>query len=252
MLKVRVIAVLTFNGIALVKTKNFSNPRMLGNPTQVAKVFNLRNIDELVFVDINASKQGRKINIPLIQRVIKECYMPVAIGGGVGSIEDIQALLKCGADKVIIKSQAIKNPKFITEAASFFGSQCISIAVDVVQRDGQYILFHEGDESIDALDFLQEMEKRGAGELIVNSVDADGTMNGFDIELYKSISNKSNLPIVAVGGGGEMDHYSELFRETSIEAVGSSSIFAYTRYTPNDIKKALQEDGIPVRLFEKN
>jgi cyclase len=252
MLKVRVIAVLTFNGIALVKTKNFSNPRMLGNPTQVAKVFNLRNIDELVFVDINASKQGRKINIPLIQRVIKECYMPVAIGGGVDSIGDIQALLKCGADKVIIKSQAIKNPKFITEAASFFGSQCISIAVDVVRRDGQYILFHEGDESIDALDFLQEMEKRGAGELIVNSVDADGTMNGFDIELYKSISNKSNLPIVAVGGGGEMDHYSELFRETSIEAVGSSSIFAYTRYTPNDIKKVLQEDGIPVRLFEKN
>lgn len=249
MLKVRVISILTFNGLSLVKTNKFSNPRMIGNPIQVAKVFNSRNIDELIFLDINATSENRKINLSVVKKIMDECYMPVGIGGGIKTIQDIQDLLNIGADKVIIKSQAIIDPAFILEASNIFGSQCISISVDVIEKNGKHYIYNKIHEKLRLEDFVLEMERQGAGELIINSVDKDGTMSGFNIELCKYVQNITNLPLVAVGGGGDLEHYKELFLQTTIQAVGSSSIFAYTRYTPNDIKRKLFEINIPVRNF---
>jgi cyclase len=248
MLKIRVIPILTFNGFALVKTKEFKNPRMLGNPIQSARVFNQRGVDELIFLDIQATKQKRKINLNIVKEVIKECFMPVGIGGGINTIDDINDLLRIGADKVIIKTAALSNPDFVIEAANFFGSQCITIAIDVIKRNEEYYIQNELGLDIKALDFIQLMEINGAGELIVNSVDNDGKMNGFDIDLIRFVEKNTKIPIVAVGGAGNMNHINDLFTKTSIGAVGASSIFSYTQHTPKDIKLEIQTIGKPVRL----
>ena len=145
MLKVRIIPILTFNGFALVKTKQFAQPRMVGNPVQAARVYNSRGVDELIFLDIFASKQNRKQNLNIVRDVIKECFMPVGIGGGIKTIEDIQALLKIGADKVVIKTQALTNPDFILEASNFFGAQCITISADIKKQEDRYMVHNELD-----------------------------------------------------------------------------------------------------------
>jgi imidazole glycerol-phosphate synthase subunit HisF len=251
MQKIRILPILTFNGFALVKTNQFQNPRMVGNPVQSARIFNNRGVDELIFLDIMASKQNRKINLNLVRDVIKQCFMPVGIGGGIQNLEDINDLLKIGADKVVIKSRAIQNPKFIDEASSFFGSQCISISIDVMSVDGIYYIYNHGITDILALDFILKMQDLGAGEIILNSVNNDGMMDGFDIDLYNFIESKTYLPIVMVGGGGDLTHYKNLFETTNCEAVGSSSIFYFTQYTNADIKLTLEEIGKPVRFSKQ-
>lgn len=248
MLKIRIIPILTFNGFGLVKTKQFSNPRMVGNPVQAARVYNSRGVDELIFIDIYATKQQRKLNQAIAREIIKECFMPIGVGGAIETIEDINNLLKIGADKVVIKSQALINPDFIEKAANFFGSQCITIAVDAKKNGQQYIIYNDFGLQILLDDFIRQMEDRGAGELVINSVDNDGMMKGFDIDLIAHTEKITNLPLIAVGGGGELDHYKELFSKTNIEAVGSASIFHFTQYTPLDIKKALHSLGKSVRM----
>ena len=248
MLKVRIIPVLTFNGFALVKTKNFKQPRMLGNPVQSARVFNDRMVDELVFLDIFASKQNRKINLKLVSDVLKECFMPVSVGGGIESIEDINDLLKIGADKVVIKTKALLDKNFIKKAVSFFGSQCISIAVDVVAKDDGYIIYCENKIEIPLENFINDMILCDVGEFVVNSVDRDGMMTGFDINLITKVTGLTNIPIIAVGGAGIMNHFKELFEQTNIKAVGASSIFNFTQYTPMDIKNEINNLGIAVRI----
>lgn len=249
MLKVRIIPILTFNGFGLVKTKQFKNPRMVGNAVQAAKLFNSRNVDELVFIDIFASQQGRKHNLKMVKEVINQCMMPVAIGGAINTIDDINMLLKVGADKVVIKTRALEDISFIHEAASVYGNQCISIAVDFYKDDsGMYKIHSKKSIDLTMAQFITDCEKNGAGELIVNCVDRDGMQNGFEINAYKEALKLSSLPIVAAGGGGHPDHYQELFSKTGIEAVASSSIFYFTQFTPNDIKRALHDIGIPVRL----
>ncbi len=248
MLKVRIIPILTFNGFGLVKTKQFANPRMVGNPVQSARVYNSRGVDELVFLDIFASAQKRKINLKLVADVIKECYMPVAIGGGIESIQDINDLLKIGADKVVIKTKAFLDKDFIKESVLFFGSQCISIAVDVQQSESEYSVHNKLGLQISLDDFLSEMIVCKVGEFIVNSVDNDGLMSGFDTDLINYVLSKTQIPVVAVGGGGKMEHYNELFSKTNVKAVGSASIFHFTQFTPLDIKNELKNIGIPVRL----
>jgi cyclase len=247
MLKARIIPILTFNGFGLVKTKNFSNPRMVGNPVQAARVYNSRGVDELVFLDITASEQKRKINLKLVADVIRECYMPVAIGGGIGSIEDINDLLKIGADKVVIKSKALTDIEFIKKAVSFFGSQCITIAIDVIKEKDKYKIHNKCGKEILLPDFIRSMEACNVGEFTLTSVSNDGMMKGFDTSLVNIVLASTRIPVIAVGGGGEMSHYSELFSKTSIEAVGSASIFHFTQYTPVDIKKELQKINVPVR-----
>jgi len=248
MLKTRIIPILTFNGFGLVKTKKFTNPRMVGNPVQAAKVYNSRGVDELVFVDIFASKQNRKINLKLVGEVVKECYMPVAIGGGIETIKDINDLLKIGADKVVIKTQALTNTNFIKEAVSFFGSQCITIAVDGFKSGESYKIKNDLGIDIDVERFVNTMEECQVGEFIVNSVDNDGMMGGFDIDLINKVKAISKVPVIAAGGGGELKHYSDLFLQTSIGAVASASIFHFTQFTPHDIKVEIGSKGFPVRL----
>ncbi|WP_310299959.1 imidazole glycerol phosphate synthase cyclase subunit [Flavobacterium aquidurense] len=248
MLKVRIIPVLTFNGFGLVKTKEFTNPRMVGNPVQAARVYNNRGVDELVFIDIYATAQKRKINLKLVADVIKECYMPVAIGGGIESIDDINDLLKIGADKVIIKTKAILDTKFINEAVAFFGSQCISISIDAYKTENGYKIHNKLgiDKTLD--DFVNEMIECKVGEFVLVSVDNDGKMNGFDIDLVNYVEKMTNIPVIAVGGGGNMEHYNELFSKTNVQAVGSASIFHFTQYTPLDIKNELKSINVPVRI----
>jgi imidazole glycerol-phosphate synthase subunit HisF len=248
MLKVRIIPILTFNGFGLIKTKQFGNPRMVGNPVQSARVYNSRGVDELVFLDIFATSQNRKINLKLVADVIKECYMPVAIGGGIAAIQDINDLLKIGADKVVIKTKAFLDGDFIKESVSFFGSQCISIAVDVQKSDKGYTIYNKLDLEISLDSFLSKMIDCKVGEFIVNSVDNDGLMSGFDTDLMNHVLSKTQIPVVAVGGGGKMEHYNELFSKTDVKAVGSASIFHFTQFTPLDIKNELKSIGIPVRL----
>lgn len=249
MLKVRVIPVLTFNGFSLVKTKRFSNPRILGNPIQAARVYNSRFVDELIFLDIMASKQKRKINLKVVKDVIDECFMPVGIGGGITSLYDINNLLKIGADKVIIKSEALKNPSFIKESSNYFGSQCISISVDVYKTNsGDYMVLNDIGLKVGMIDFITQMQELGAGEIILNNVDNDGIMNGFDIDLVREANRNTSLPIVCVGGGGNLSHFVQLFTNTDCDAVGCASIFHFTQHTPLDVKKTLQGIGKPVRI----
>lgn len=253
MLKCRVIPILTFNGFALVKTKKFTdNPRMVGNAIQAAKVFNSRNVDELVFLDIYASDQNRKINLQVVRSIINECFMPVAIGGGITSIEDIHDLLDIGADKVVIKNELIKNPQFINEAANIFGAQCITLAIDVEKIEEKYYLYNRLNKKILLEEFLSKIPELNFGEIILTSVNHDGMMDGFDIELIKRVEKLINVPIVACGGGGNPEHFKELFSKTKTEAVGAASIFYFTRYTPHDIKVAIASVGKQVRIAEKN
>lgn len=248
MLKVRIIPILTFNGFGLVKTKKFANPRMVGNPVQAARVYNNRGVDELVFIDIFATTQKRKINLKLVADVIKECYMPVAIGGGIETIQDINDLLKIGADKVIIKTKALIDIDFIKEAVAFFGSQCISIAVDAFKTSEGYKIYNKLDINKSLEDYVEELIDCKVGEFVLVSVDNDGMMNGFDINLINRVEKMTNIPIIAAGGGGNMEHYNELFSKTNIQAVGSASIFHFTQYTPLDIKNELKTINIPVRI----
>jgi cyclase len=248
MLKTRIIPILTFNGFALVKTKKFSNPRMVGNPVQTARVYNIRGVDELIFLDIFATRQKRKINLKLVQDVINECFMPVGIGGGINSLDDINNLLKIGADKVIIKSEAITNSNFIKEASNFFGSQCITISLDVITRGNSYYIYNDFGLEIELSNFINKMSDKGAGEFILNSVDNDGMMSGFDLDLINVVENLTSLPLVCVGGGGNLKHFNDLFTLTNCESVGSSSIFHFTQFTPLDIKESIFGVGKQVRI----
>ena len=248
MLKVRLIPVMTFNGISLVKTKQFNNARTVGNPIQVARVYNSRNVDELVFIDIMASKQGRNINLPLVKKVIDECFMPVTIGGGIQSFQDINDLLRIGADKVIIKSKALQEPNFISNAVNYFGGQCISIAVDVIFDAGKYWIYQKNDEKLLMEDFIKRMNECNVGEFVVNSVLHDGMMNGFDLSLFRKVNQLTSKPIVALGGAGVPAHFTELVKDNYYGALGAASIYHFTQYTPQEVKVALKKDQIPVRI----
>lgn len=252
MLKCRVIPILTFNGLALVKTKKFAaNPRMVGNAIQAARVFNSRNVDELVFLDIYASDQKRNINLEIVRSIINECFMPVAIGGGITTIKDIHNLLDIGADKVVIKNILIKNPEFINEAANIFGNQCITLAMDAVKKGERYYLYNRLGKIIPLVEFIKNLSFHNFGEIILTSVDHDGIMDGFDIELIRLVEKLVDVPIVAVGGAGKPSHFTELFSKTNVKAVGAGSIFYFTRYTPYDIKMAISEVNKPVRIIKK-
>jgi cyclase len=248
MLKTRIIPILTFNGFALVKTKQFDKPRMVGNPVQAARVYNSRGVDELMFIDIFATKQNRKINLKIVKDVISQCFMPVGIGGGINTLDDINDLLQVGADKVIMKQVTFSNPQFINSAANFFGSQCISISIDVIKKNNEYFILNQQGENFKMVDCIKNVQDLGVGEIVLNNVDCDGMMNGFNADLYNVASSISNVPIVYVGGGGNLDHYQDLFTKTSCNAVGSSSIFHFTQYTPLDIKNRLKSIGKPVRI----
>ncbi len=248
MLKVRIVPILTFDGLSLVKTKQFNKPRIIGNPIQAARVYNSRNVDELVFIDINATRNSRKINLEVVKKVIDECFMPVTIGGGISSFEDINNLLNIGADKVLIKTKAIENFKFIMESVNYFGSQCISISIDIIRKKNEYKLHHTLNKELSLVNFIDIMKNCGVGEFVINSVDHDGIMEGFDIELMQEVSENINIPTIIVGGAGKLEHFIELYKSNYNGGVGASSIFHFTQFTPKEVKNAINKINIPVRI----
>lgn len=252
LLKNRVIPILTFNGFALVKSKEFaSNPRMVGNAVQAAKVYNSRNVDELVFLDICASDKNRKINLQMAKLIINECFMPVAIGGGINCVQDIHDLLEIGADKVVIKSALLENPDFVNEVSKVFGNQCITLAIDAIKIEGEYFLYNRIGREVPLLSFLKEIANFNFGEIILTSVNGDGMMSGLDLELINKVEELINVPIVVAGGVGTPEHVEDVFRNTNVSAIGAASIFHFTKYTPLDLKMAIKRAGKPVRLLSQ-
>ncbi|MSR70994.1 imidazole glycerol phosphate synthase subunit HisF [Candidatus Kaiserbacteria bacterium] len=233
MLKTRVIPVLTIKNERLVKSVRFADHRNIGSYIAAVRVFNARDVDELIFLDLDAGERG--IRPELLREVTKECFMPVTLGGGVRTVEDIQTLLNCGADKVSINTGALEHPELIDAGAKRYGSQCIVVSIDVEE------------DSAGAVAWAKEAEARGAGEILLTSKTHDGVMEGFDLPLIKAVSSAVRIPVIACGGAGSAAHCVEAVQQGA-SAVGAASIFQYTQTTPQMIKKALVAAGILARV----
>ncbi len=248
----RIIPCLDVDNGRVVKGVNFVGLRDAGDPVEVAKRYNIEGADELTFLDITATHEERKTIVDIVKEVAKEVFIPLTVGGGIRTIEDIYNLLDAGCDKVSINSAAIKRPDFITEGANRFGSQCIVVAIDAkrVGDNSWHIFTHGGrrDTGIDALEWAKEAYNRGAGELLVTSMDADGTKAGYDNELNRLISDSVPIPLIASGGAGTMGHIKEAFTKGNADAALAASIFHFREIDILDLKNYLREQNIPVRL----
>lgn len=252
MLKTRVIPCMLSNGLHLIKTIEFDSIRNLGNPIQMARVYNSRNVDELIFIDMRASEENRGPNIELVSEIAKECFMPLTIGGGIHSTKDIENLLKIGADKISINSEAIQNPKFITESAKKFGSQCIVVSIDSKKIGKEYYVFNNRGKintKKTVIQWAKEVEKLGAGEIFLNSIDRDGMMNGYDLGLIKKVSSAVSIPVIACGGAGKVQDIIDAVKIGGADAVSIASMFHYSGHTPNSIKERMQKANIHVRIL---
>lgn len=248
----RIIPCLDVDNGRVVKGVNFVGLRDAGDPIEVAKRYNEEGADEITFLDIGASHEGRDTIVDVVREVAKEVFIPLTVGGGIRKLDDIYRLLDAGCDKVSINSAAIKNPAFITEAAKRFGSQCIVVAIDAkrVAQERWHIFTHGGrnDTEIDTIKWAQEAYDRGAGELLVTSMDADGTKAGFDNMLNCKIGEVAPIPIIASGGAGTMQHIEEAFTLGNADAALAASIFHFKEIDIMDLKRYLRSHHIPVRL----
>lgn len=253
MIKKRIIPCLDVKDGRVVKGVNFVGLRDVGSPVELAKRYNEENADELVFLDISKTQDGHDLMLDMIRETAKELFIPLTIGGGIRSVDDIRQLLNAGADKVSINSAAIKNPELIREAADTFGSQCVCVAIDVKydnERKDYYVYTHGGSKATDikAFDWLKQAADLGAGELLITSMDHDGVKEGFDISFLKEAVKLVNIPIIASGGAGNIEHFVELFNETDISAGLAASIFHNQEVEIKDLKEKLNEEGFEVRL----
>jgi len=253
MLAKRIIPCLDVKDGRVVKGIKFVNLRDAGDPVEVAKLYDQQGADELTFLDITASHERRKIIIDLVSRTAEELFIPLTVGGGIRDLEDIRELLKAGADKVSINSAAVKDPDFVKKASLKFGSQCIVVAIDAKRmKDGQppwEVYIHGGriPTGIDAIGWAEKMEKLGAGELLVTSMDKDGTRKGYDLDLIRAISNSVSIPVIASGGVGSLEDIYEGFA-AGASATLAASIFHYGQYSVATVKQYLKERGINVRI----
>ena len=250
MLKNRIIPCLDVKNGRVVKGINFVNLKDAGDPVEQAKIYSDGGADEICFLDITASNENRDTIYEVVERTSKKCFVPLTVGGGVRSIDDINKLLNCGADKVSINTAAVQNPKMVEESSKKFGSQCIVVAIDAKKNGESWEIFTHGGRNstgINAIEFAIKMEKCGAGELLVTSMDKDGTLSGCDIELMTTISSTVNIPVIASGGVGTLDHLAEGIK-SGASAVLAASIFHYGKYSISDCKKYLQTKNIPVRI----
>ncbi|PIF03806.1 MAG: imidazole glycerol phosphate synthase subunit HisF [Arcobacter sp.] len=249
MLKHRVIPCVLLKDWQLVKSIQFDTFRTIGHPTSTARIYNSRNIDELIVLDIDANINNEEINTEIITDIANECFMPLTVGGGINSIDDIYTILNAGADKVSINSKAIENKNFIREASNIFGSQCIVCSIDVKKQNGIYKVYtrKNGLLDIDPLQLALEYQKYGAGEILLTSVDNDGTTNGYDLKLLDYFKNKLSIPIIMNGGAGTPQHCVQAIKNGA-DAVAAAYIFHFSKYTPNDIKQEMQNNKIPVRI----
>ncbi|HLD22550.1 MAG TPA: imidazole glycerol phosphate synthase subunit HisF [Sulfuricurvum sp.] len=246
----RIIPCLDVKDGRVVKGVNFVGLKDAGDPVEVAKRYNEEGADELTFLDITASHEERDTIVHIVEQVAKEVFIPLTVGGGIRVLDDIYRLLAVGCDKVSINSAAIKRPEFINEGAKRFGSQCIVVAIDVKRTGDQYNVYLNGgrvDTGINALEWAKEVVDRGAGEILLTSMDADGTKAGFDLSITEQISRAVNVPVIASGGAGTMEHIKEAF-EHGADAALAASIFHYKEIDIMDLKRYLSANGIPVRL----
>lgn len=247
----RIIPCLDVKEGRVVKGTKFVDLKDAGDPVELAKYYNEQGADELSFLDITASYENRKIIIDIIKKVAKQVFIPLSVGGGINNIETIKELLNAGAEKVSIGTAAVKNPDLIREASQKFGSQAIVVSIDAKRKNDSWTVYIKGgreDAKIDALEFGKKMEKLGAGEILLNSIDMDGTKQGYDIKLNKKFSEELNIPIIASGGAGKLEHIKEVLTKGKADAALAASIFHYKKYTINDVKKYLKKSGIEVRI----
>ncbi len=248
----RIIPCLDVRDGRVVKGVNFENLNDVSSPVELGKYYSQAGADELVFYDITASSDGRKLFTEILRDVARNIFIPLTVGGGINTIEDFDRVLKCGADKVSVNSGAIKNPNLITEAAKKYGNQCVVISCDVKRVDGEFRVFAKGgreDTGIEAISWIKSCVERGAGEVVVNSIDTDGVKKGFDIELLKQVEAAVNVPVIASGGAGGIEDFITLFKEIpEIDAGLAASIFHFGEVKIGDLKKELKNNNITVRI----
>ena len=251
MLKNRIIPCLDVKNGRVVKGINFVDLKDAGDPVEQAKIYSDGGADEICFLDITASNENRDTIYEVVEKTSKKCFVPLTVGGGVRSIDDINKLLNCGADKVSINTAAVQNSKVVLESSKKVGSQCIVVAIDAKKNGKNWEVFTHGGRNstgIDALEYANKMEECGAGELLVTSMDRDGTQIGYDIELMSKISSKINIPVIASGGVGNLDHLVEGIKLGKASAVLAASIFHYGNHSIKEAKEYLDSKGIPVRI----
>jgi len=253
MLSARVIPCLDVDGGRVVKGVQFKALIDAGDPVEVAKAYQEQGADELVFLDITASSDERQTMHEVVEQTVASCFMPVTVGGGIRELKDIRQMLLCGADKVSLNTAAILNPKIINQASSQYGNQCIVVAIDAKQIPGkdQWIVYTHGgrkETSLNAISWAQEVVKRGAGEILLTSMDRDGTKDGYDLKLTRTLSDAVEVPVIASGGVGKPRHMAEGILEGHASAVLAASIFHFGEYSIEETKKIMQEQGVAVRL----
>lgn len=251
MLVKRIIPCLDVNAGRVVKGVKFLELRDAGDPVEIARAYDKEGADELCFLDITASHQNRRIILDVVRRTAEQVFMPLTVGGGINGLDDIRSLLRAGADKVSINTGAVNRPEFVHEAAEVFGSQCIVVAIDAKRVSDRWEVFTHGGRNptgIDAEDWAERMEKFGAGEILLTSMDRDGTKVGYDLGLTRTISDRVTIPVIASGGVGTLDHIYQGFTQGKASAALAASIFHYREYSVTECKKYLHNRGIPVRL----
>lgn len=249
----RIIPCLDVNNNRVVKGINFVNLRDAGDPVEVAKAYDEAGADELVFLDITASSDDRKTVVDMVRKVAEQVFIPFTVGGGIRTVDDFKELLREGADKIAINSAAINNPELISQAAEKFGSQCVVVAIDAKRREDNsgWNIYKNGgrlDTGIDALEWAKKANELGAGEILLTSMDCDGTKAGYDIELTKAVSKAVSIPVIASGGAGTMEHFYDALTEGGADAALAASLFHYKELEINDVKEYLDEKGVSVRI----
>lgn len=252
MLAKRIIPCLDVRDGKVVKGINFVGIKEVGDPVKCAMEYNKQGADEIVFLDITATNEKRKTMDDVVERTAKNVFVPLTVGGGIRGVEDFRRLLLAGADKISVNSAAVKDPQIIERAASKFGSQCVVIAVDAKQRpDMGYTVYLNGgreDTGIDLIDWIRKVESLGAGELLLTSMDADGTKAGFDKDMLNAVLREIKIPVIASGGCGRLEDFSDVFKNTNVDAALAASVFHYGQLTVGEVKKHLKDNGIAVRL----
>lgn len=251
MITKRIIPCLDVKDGRVVKGVNFAGLQDMADPVEMARYYNAAGADELVFYDITASVEGRTIFTDILRRVASEIFIPLTVGGGIGSLEDFDRVLKCGADKVSVNSGALRDPGLIPAAAQKYGDQCVVLSADVKRVNGQFRVFAKGgreDTGRDALDWISWCVAHGAGEICLNSIDTDGVRTGFDLEMLDAVAARVNVPIIASGGAGKKEDFLELFHHKGIDAGLAAGIFHQKLLTIHDLKTYLNENGVEMRL----
>ena len=252
MLAKRIIPCLDINKGRVVKGVNFVNLIDAGDPVEIAKTYNAMRADEIVFLDITASHEGRATMYDVISKAAEQVFIPLTVGGGISSVEHFRNLLNLGADKISVNSAAVKNPDLITDAALRFGRQCVVVAIDAKRNDkGSFDVYLSGgriNTGKDAIDWAIEAERRGAGEILLTSMNCDGTKAGYDIELTRRVAEAVGIPVIASGGAGNMQHFKDVLTEGKADAALAASLFHFGEMTISDLKNYLALSGVPVRM----